>query len=319
MSPSEEISLLGYLNTPILVGDPEGCIVYANPCFRRCFAAGDEDLMGRPLAMVFGGGAREVMLSATAAVLDRGEATRLQIREGGIGYTGLASPIEAEHDRVGVVMMLLEEESSGEHLRVLADEIGAPLNEALSGLRRLAPQRAGGVAADGSGAVLECGIEAIERALGSLRELSRVLRGGKPKLGRFDLPSAVRRVVSGIGDASGSGEGAALQVLMPPDLPRVAGNSAAFERVMGQLLRQRMHERRAGHPVTLLARGLGRDGSGGVLVSLVDMPDASRRETTGLPPEAVSQGISALGGETICVEDSTIGRVTTMRLAAASV
>ena len=57
MSQAEEISLLGFVATPILVGDPDGCIVYANPAFRKCFSVLDEELMGLPLAMVFGPGA----------------------------------------------------------------------------------------------------------------------------------------------------------------------------------------------------------------------------------------------------------------------
>jgi hypothetical protein len=316
MSTAEEISLLGYLNTPILVGDPEGCIVYANPCFRRCFGGDSDDLMGRPLAMVFGGGAREVVLSATASVLDRGEAARIQIREGGVAYSGLASPIEAEDDRVGVVMVLLEEQSNEEHLTALADEISEPINEALRNLQGLASAVAGGVGlASGPRGLLERGLEALETAQNSLREFHMVLRGGKPKQGRFDVSCALLRVAERIGqDQPNPVE---LDVLMPPNLPRVVGSAAAFERVVGQLLRQRMNESKENQPLTLLARTLGADESLGVLVSLVDVPDANRRETTGLPPESVSLGIATMGGETVCVEDSEIGRVTSMRLAVA--
>ena len=119
MSSAEGISLLAHLETPILVGDPDGRIVYANPSFRSRFCQAGEDPMGQPLAMVFGGGAREVVLTATAGVLQRGQTARIQIREGAYGYTGLASPIEAEDDRVGVVMVLLEEQSSEDYLNIL--------------------------------------------------------------------------------------------------------------------------------------------------------------------------------------------------------
>ena len=124
---AEEISLLGHLDAPILVGDPEGCVVYANPSFRDRFCELTGDPVGEPLAMVFGGGAREVVLTATAQVLQRGQPSRIQIREAGHAYTGLCSPIEAEDDRVGVVMVMLEEHSSEEHLTSLADELGEPL------------------------------------------------------------------------------------------------------------------------------------------------------------------------------------------------
>ena len=60
MSSAEGISLLAHLQTPLLVGDPDGYIVYANPTFRDRFCTAGQDPVGQPLAMVFGGGAREV-------------------------------------------------------------------------------------------------------------------------------------------------------------------------------------------------------------------------------------------------------------------
>lgn len=315
MSQAEEISLLGFVATPILVGDPDGCIVYANPAFRKCFSVLDDELMGMPLAMVFGGGAREVVLTVTASVLDRGEAARIQIREAGIGYTGLASPIEAEDDRVGVIMVLLEEESNEDHLSVMVDEVSVPLAESMKSLQAIKePIRAR--VNDAQREVFEGGLDALEDAQQSLRELHLVIRGGKPKQSRFDLSGAIMRVV----ERSNRSQGAEheLQVLMPPNLPRVVGAGPAFERLMGSLVRQRMDESRPGQPLTLLARQIEGDGTSGVLVSIVDTPDTDRRQSTGLPPEALHQGITAMGGDTICVEDSVLGRVTSMRLPIAS-
>ena len=315
MSTAEEISLLGFLQTPILVGDPDGCIVYANPSFRSCFCSDDEDPVGQPLAMVFGGGAREAVLSATVAVLDRGQASRMQIREGGTAYSGLASPIEAEDDRVGVVMVLLEEQSIDDHLAALADEIGEPITEALKSLQTLAPEVSGRLRKRHR-ELLEGALGALEDAQKFMRELHLVIRGGKPKQGRFDVSIAIMRVAERA--AREDGDEIELQVLMPPDLPRVEGTATAFERLMGQLLRQRADEGKQGRRLTLLARTLGGDEVNGVLVSLVDFPDSTLRDPTGLPPEALTQGIAAMGGETICVEDSTIGRVTSMRLSIAT-
>ncbi len=315
MSTAEEISLLGHLNTPILVGDPDGCIVYANPCFRRVFGAGDDDLMGRPLALVFGGGAREAVLSATATVLERGQAARLQIREGGSGWAGLASPIEAEDDRVGVVMVLLEEQSNEEPLTALTEEIGEPLSEALGRFQSLAPHVAARLKEDQRQA-WETGLRALENAKQSLRDLQLVLRGGgKPRQGRFDVASVILRVAERTGHEVGSA--GTLEVLMPPNLPRVVGTATTFERLMGQLLRERLNEAREESPMTLLARTVGEGEPSAVLVSLVDVPDADRRAATGLPPDSVSQGVAAIGGDAICVEDSVLGRVTSLRLAIA--
>ena len=138
MSTAEGVSLLAHLKTPVLVGDPDGRIVYANPSFRSRFCEAGDDPMGQPLAMVFGGGAREVVLKATAEVLQRGQSARLQIREGSYGYLGLASPIEAEDDRVGVVMVLLEEQSNEDYLTGLADEVAEPINRAIEAMQGLA-------------------------------------------------------------------------------------------------------------------------------------------------------------------------------------
>jgi hypothetical protein len=273
--------------------------------------------VGQPLATVFGGGAREVVLSATAAVLDRGQAARWQIREGGAVYSGLASPIEAEDDRVGVVMVLLEEQSVDGPVAALADEIGEPLSQALKTLQTLAPEVDGRLRETDRGLFARA-LCALEDAQKSMRELHHVLRGArpKPKQGRFDVSGAIMRVAER--SAREYGHEVELEVLMPPNLPSVVGTAAAFERLIGQLVRQRADEGNQGQRLTLLARALGGEELGGVLVSLVDSPDPTRRVPTGLPPKALAQGIAAKGGETICVEDSTIGRVTSMRLVIAT-
>jgi nitrogen-specific signal transduction histidine kinase len=316
MSTAEDISLLAHLQTPILVGDPDGCIVYANPAFRDRFCQADEDPMGQALAMVFGGGAREVVLTATAEVLERGQPARLQIREGEYGYAGLASPIEAEDDRVGVVMVLLEEQSSEDYLTGLADEIGEPIMEAVQALQGFSQNLAGRLG-DEEQAILARGMRSIETAQKWLRELQVAIRGGKPQQGRFDVTNSILRVAERVTNESETKVD--LEVLMPPNLPRVAGTSVVFERLLTQLVRQRIEEAKADQPLTLLARTFGGDEPRGVLVSLVDVPDSSRRNATGHPPEAVQQGVASMGGEVICVEDSSAGRVTLMRLTVANV
>ena len=314
MSAAEEISLLGYLNTPILVGDPDGNIVYANPSFCERFAASVEDPVGMPLAAVFGGGAREVMLKATAEVLQRGQAARLQLREGGFGYAGLASPIEAEDDRVGVVMVLLEEQSNEEYLTALADEISDPLADALDTFQSLSIGL-NEKASEDQHAQLDRGLESLETAKKWLSELQVAVRGGKPQQGRFDVSASVQRVAE---RAQKDSDMSDLQVLMSPNLPRVAGTPVVFERVLTQLLRERVRESAEGKNITLLARSLGSEQMRGVLVSVVDHPDVDRRTSSGHPPEAVQHGMTSIGGESICVEDSVAGRVTSLRLAIAS-
>lgn len=315
MSAAEEISLLGYLDTPVLVGDPDGCIVYANASFRDRFCSHGDDPVGEPLALVFGGGAREAVLSATAGVLQHGQPARLKIREGGASYTGLCSPIEAEDDRVGVVMVLLEEQSNEEHLAGLVEEVSEPVNEAVRSLRALSLE-GGDALPDAAQRLLERGLESVESAQKGVRELSIAIRGGKSQQGRFDVSSSILRVSDRL--VNESSKAIDLEVLMPPNLPRVAGTSVLFERLLSQLVRQRIEEARDGEPLTLLARTIGGDQPRGVLVSLVDIPDSERRRSTGYPPESVQAGMAQMGGEAICVEDGSIGRVTSMRLAMAN-
>jgi len=312
---AEEISLLGHLDAPILVGDPEGCVVYANPSFRERFCQMSGDPVGEPLALVFGGGAREVVLTATAQVLQRGQPSRLQIREGGHAYTGLCSPIEAEDDRVGVVMVMLEEHSNEEHLTSLADELGEPLSDALQAMSTLNEELDGRLNARQQ-QLMTTGLHQIETAQKWLRELGVALRGGKTQQGRFDVASSVLRVSERISQEIPSSVD--LEVLMPPNLPRVSGATVVFERLLSQLVRQRVDESRPDQPITILARALGGDRPSGVIVSVVDVPEPDRRGPTGHPPEGVQQGLAQMGGEAVCVEDGGLGRVTSMRLAVAS-
>lgn len=314
MSHAEEISLLGHLDTPILVGDPEGHVVYANPSFRRRFCPEGDDPTGQSLANVFGGGSREVVLKVTADVLQRGQASRLQIREGGVGYTGLASPIEAEDDRVGVVMVMLEEQSNEDHLAGLAEEIADPIGDALRSFARVS-EGAGAGLGDDQRAALERGLQALETAQKWLKELQLAIRGGKSQQGRFDVAASILRTAERL--RSEADHELDLEVLMPPNLPRVIGSGVAFERALLQLARQRLSESVEGRPLTLLARALGGDGARGVIVSIADQPDSDRRGTVGHPPEAVVQAIQAMGGDVAGVEDSLLGRVTVLRLAAA--
>jgi len=314
VSSAEEISLLGHLDTPILVGDPEGHVVYANPSFRKRFCGGDADPTGQPLAGVFGGGAREAVLKVTAEVLQRGQAARLQIREGGIGYTGLASPIEAEDDRVGVVMVMLEEQTNEDHLAGLAEELAEPIADAVRGVSRVL-EAPGPPLAEEQHAALERSLQSLETAQKWLRELSLAIRGGKVKQGRFDVAASVLRSAE---RARSEAEGElAIEVLMPPNLPRVAGTAVVFERALLLLLRRRMAESAPRRPLTLLARSLGGEPARGVVVSVADFPDSDRRGATGQPPEPVVQAVHGMGGDVVCFEDSLLGRVTSMRLVAA--
>ena len=125
-------SLLQFLDAPVVVGDPEGRVIYVNPAFEECFALG-ADVAGIAFAELFQGGGREAFLLAVAEVCRTGDTVRFRLREDGRGYIGVASPIEAAADRVGVIILLSDEPFPLQRLSALRREIEAPLDE-LGGL-----------------------------------------------------------------------------------------------------------------------------------------------------------------------------------------
>ena len=60
------LSLLSFLDAPVLVGDPDGRAAYVNPAFESRFGVSAEGVSGQALAVLFDGGLREGMLRAVA-------------------------------------------------------------------------------------------------------------------------------------------------------------------------------------------------------------------------------------------------------------
>jgi PAS domain-containing protein len=105
---SQGKSLLSFMDAPVLVGDPEGRVVFANPAFVRAFCADQGSPQGENLATLFAGGGREAVLAAVEKVCSQGEPVKFRLREGESGYLAVASPIEAEESRVGVIILMIE-------------------------------------------------------------------------------------------------------------------------------------------------------------------------------------------------------------------
>ena len=157
-------SLIDFLHTPILVGDAEGRAVYANPSFERDFEVDAQNVVGLPLANLFDGGGREAVLSAVAEVCQGGseDPARFGVRVGERGYLGIASPVEAEAGRVGVILLLTREPRGEGRLQSFRREILAPLDELAGCFDRIA-EWVGGAGAEECEAAMEDGIHAIER------------------------------------------------------------------------------------------------------------------------------------------------------------
>jgi len=169
-------SLLDYLDAPILVGDPDGRVVHLNPSFASRFQISLDQARGKELATLFEGGAREAVLRAVADVCGGAGPVRFQLREEGCGYWAVASPISAEENRVGVVILLTVELSSDRRMIECAKEIQEPLEELTRCLGEFAEQ-VGGRRAERYRLMLEDVANAVELLRKRSDELQSLLSG----------------------------------------------------------------------------------------------------------------------------------------------
>jgi len=310
------VSLLDFLDAPFLVGDPDGRVVYVNPAFARCFESMSGNVVGTEMATVFSGGGREATLAAVAQVCETGSTVRFRIREDGRGFLGLASPIEAAEsagDRLGVVILLLDEPEMDARLASVQQEIQEPLEEALACLEQLIDQT-GGRRDETFRASVERGAAALVRARKWAVELTSALKGKPAKTADETLDpvrvlhQAAARVATQFEEA-----GVALDVLVPAELPIAAGDGERIETALVRLLRLRMAKAEPGSAVMLAGRTMGEDA---VLLSVVD---ASRRsgqdeDTDDREPRSLCEAAEPLGGRVHTVSIPDAGRATAVRL-----
>jgi PAS domain S-box-containing protein len=169
-------SLLDYVDAPVLVGDPDGRVVHLNPAFESRFGISLDQARGEELATLFQGGAREAVLSAVADVCGGTGPVRFQLREGDCGYRAVASPISAEDNRVGVVILITPELSSDRRMIECAKDIQEPLEELTRCVAEIAEQ-VGGRRAERYRLMLEDVANAIELLRKRADELQSLLSG----------------------------------------------------------------------------------------------------------------------------------------------
>jgi PAS domain S-box-containing protein len=169
-------SLLDYLDAPVLVGDPDGRVVHMNPSFESRFGISLDQARGKELATLFEGGAREAVLRAVADVCRGAGPIRFPLREGEFGYRAVASPISAENNRVGVVILLADELSSDRRMIECAKEIQEPLEELTRCLGEFAEQ-VGGRRAERYRLMLEDVASSVELLRKRADELQSLLSG----------------------------------------------------------------------------------------------------------------------------------------------
>jgi nitrogen-specific signal transduction histidine kinase len=134
-------SLLDFIQTPVLVGDPDGRVIYVNPAFETDFLVPVEEVSGLPVANLFDGGGREAVLHAVARVCgsqSQCDSASFSLFAGDRGYKALVSPVEADGGRVGVILLLLREGASEARLKSFQREITTPLDELSACLAALA-------------------------------------------------------------------------------------------------------------------------------------------------------------------------------------
>ncbi len=323
MSGLEGHSLLNFLDAPILVGDPEGRVIFVNPAFRREFCSTSKSPQGESLSSLFSGGGRESMLTAVATVCGKGESVKFRLREDGRGYLAVASPIEADDNHVGVVILLTDEPMMDERMLDFHREIQEPLEETMACFEELVEE------GDGRGqrhqSLLERGMNSIERARKWSEELHALLCGAaneenlEASLNPVDV---VRSVCARLVPELKRGQ-VELTLLLNAQLPEARGDATLLETVLVRLIRQRLSKVPAAGNLTVMAREAGNGAARGLLISLVDHrgapagSSASPQILADSEPRLVRETVEVLGGRLKTVVLPGAGHVTTIRLSLA--
>jgi hypothetical protein len=313
------VSLLNFLDTPFLVGDPDGRVVYVNSAFERRFCPDGEEVQGQQLAMLFEGGGREALLNAVAEVCNNGQTYRFRMREDERGYLGVVSPIEASGgastDRVGVVILLMDEAAIDAKLQAVHREIQEPLDEGVACLEQLIDQT-GGRRNELFRGVVERGMAALMRAKKWSDELDSAL-GGRSGRNAFDLSLDPVRVVTEVHlrvadwfESAGIG----LDLLAPAQLPAAMGDPDVLEAALVRLLRLRLATAAPGSTLTLTARTMGIGENRAMLFTVVDRPRSADEDGEEREPRSLCEAVAPHGGRVHTVRLPRAGRATAIRL-----
>ena len=313
-----QLSLLSFLDSPVVVGDPDGRAAYVNPAFEVRFSVAAENVTGEPLASLFEGGVREAVLTSVAEVCESGTSGRFRVKHAGIGYAGLASPIVASDARVGVIILFNESAPDDERVHRVARKILEPIEELGHALEELAGRPA--VANDDKAeAVLEVGSRALQQLRDCAQDLSDVLSGRRPdqaRQGQFD-PAEVAATVIGKLAPSFAAADVHLEDGVPASLPLIAGERDDLFQALDQLLRARLAVAVPGSTVAVVGRTVERGGSRWVVLAVLDVrPGGGAVDDEESPPADVVRRATALGGDVRVSMDPALGRTTAIRLRA---
>lgn len=313
------VSLLTFIDAPVVVGDPEGRTAYVNPAFAARFRGPGEDVTGQPLSTLFEGGVREAVLRAVVECCEQGRTVRFRLRHGGVAYVAVASPIVAEDSRVGVVILLVESSAAEERLIALQRELASPVGELRRVLDELLEQT-GGRRDERYRALIEDGSRALGRVQKWCDELTTLIAGPPAAPARSETSFDALRVVQEAA-ARVRGEfaslGIELEMLVPAQLPRVRGDGSRVALALIRLLQERLSTARESPAVTLTARPVGRGDARSIVISICDAPGAAGRAVADPEepvPAIVMEIVRELGGEIRTASDPIMGRTTAIRL-----
>lgn len=317
-----ERTLLSYLDAPVVIGDPEGCAVYANPAFELYFERAVGRVPGAPLAELFEGGAREAVLRAVVVACREGESVRFRLREGAIGFSAVASPIAARGEQVGVVILLKEEVEGVERVLALHREMEQPMDELGQVLQQLFE-----LPADSREARLRSLLADAQQALGRLRkgadEMHAMLTGSREatavvktqssgSAARSTEPSALLHRVAARAERAENAAGRSIDVVAAPGLPTLPGDPHRVEALLLRMLEARLTPAATLERIVLTARSAG-GSRPALLISLCELGAAPPPAASPDPPQ-LREEVAALGAELRTVSHAPFGRATLLRL-----
>jgi PAS domain-containing protein len=173
-------SLMDFLQTPVLVGDPDGRVVYVNSSFETDFLVSVDEIVGQPMANLFDGGGREAVLRAVADVCDERspcDAARFALLVQDRGYKAIVSAVETDGGRVGVILLLTREAPGEKRLQGFRREVLAALDELTGCLATLA-EYADGEQIEAQHQAIADGVRCIERLRKWAGAVASALDGG---------------------------------------------------------------------------------------------------------------------------------------------
>jgi len=318
-----ERTLLSYLDAPVVIGDPDGCAVYVNPAFEQRFERAASRVPGAPLAELFEGGAREAVLRAVVVACTQGESVRFRLREGSVGFSALASPIQSQGEQVGVVILLKEEVEGLERVLALQRELEPPLDELAHALQQL-----GELPGARRDARLRSLVGDAQQALGRLRkgadEVHALLTGARGPsaspnasaksqgagAARGIEAAALLNRIAARGERDQSGAGVPIDVVAAPGLPSVPGDPRRVEALLARLVETRIGQGAGLERLVLTARAVGVGAERALLISLCELG------ATRAAPDAghLREEAAALGAELRTIVQPRLGRATLVRL-----